>query len=61
MHAIQPPASALKQAVPPKVYIVSRIILPGSLFYIILPPFIVDNFTLAWYYIYIVFRKIRLS
>ena len=32
MHAIQPPASALKQAVPPKVYIVSRIILQGSPF-----------------------------
>ena len=32
VYAIQPPASALKQAVPPKVYIVSRIILQGSPF-----------------------------
>ena len=32
VHAIQPPASALKQAVPPKVYIVSRIILQGNPF-----------------------------
>ena len=32
VHAIQPPASALKQAVPPKVYIFSRIILQGSPF-----------------------------
>ena len=32
VYAIQPPTSALKQAVPPKIYIVSRIILPGSPF-----------------------------